>query len=92
MPIGGLLALHESNAPLITGGCIGGEDAVPEAGSRMDLVWYPGLSEEGQVDVLGLQRPADQDEAAVPAVLDVVRGQFKARGAGLWLLLLVLLL
>jgi hypothetical protein len=81
MPVLGLLVVRKGNAPLVACGCVCGEDIVAEAGSCVDFIWDACLCEYGQVNVLGLQRPADRDKAAVPAVLDIVgAGQFEARG------------
>jgi hypothetical protein len=80
MPVLGLLAVSEGDAPLVACGCVCGKDIVAEAGSCVDFIWDACFCEYGQVNVLGLQRPADWDEAAVPAVLDIVGGQFEARG------------
>jgi hypothetical protein len=90
MPVGGLLAVYEGDAPLVTSCRVGRENVVAKAGSRVDFIWDTGLREEGYVDMLGLQRPADRYQATVSAVLDVVRGQFDARRAGVFGLVLLL--
>jgi hypothetical protein len=79
MPVLGLVSVGEGDAPLVACGCVCGKDVIAKAGSRVNVIWDVCFCEYGQVNVLGLQRPADRDEAAIPAVLDIVSGQFEAR-------------
>jgi hypothetical protein len=89
MPVGGLLAIYKGDAPLVTMCCVSCKDIVAKAGSCVDFIWDARLREDSHVDLLGLQRPTDRYQAAVPAVLDIVRGQFEARRAGFGLVLLL---
>jgi len=65
VPVGGILFIGQGNAALILCCCVGGKNGVAKAISGVNsgsiFIWDPGLREDCDVNVLGLQCSADRD-------------------------------
>ena len=78
VPVLCLLSIHQGDSALVVGCGIGGKDRVAQTVAGVHFIGNSGFSEDGQVDVLRLECPTNWNEAAVPAILDVVSGQIEA--------------